>query len=82
MVRDAIGESPLEPLKEMVDDGQVLISAWVHEDEVTNYRVTARSRDGWRKSADAKTLDAAIRAAQAADYSAPSQVVEIEDDRY
>lgn len=64
----AIGKA-LDALRELADEGTVLVSAWVYEDEIRSYRVTARGRDGWRKSADGKTLESALIAAEAADWS-------------
>lgn len=71
-VRDAIGDSPLQPLRELADEGAtVMLSSWVVQGDVTGWRVIARGIDGWRKYGDGKTLEGAIAAAHSQDWSAP-----------
>jgi hypothetical protein len=76
--RQREGTKMNEQLREMVDEGSVIISSWVHQGDVTSYRVTARGRDGWRKTADGKTLEEAVAKANALDWLSPGSLHPVE----
>jgi hypothetical protein len=61
----------LDVLRDLADVGIVMMSAWVWQDEPMSYRITARGRDGWRKTGDARTFEEAIRAIDAAQWASP-----------